>query len=170
MDNNARNVSLLEIPALAELLASSPVVECTCGETLFRIGKSCASLPVIESGHARVYTSSTAGEQTTLYQLKAGAVCPVSLSSLLQHGSYPATAVATRDVKVRYLSGEKLQATISSSPEIFRIFLDAFIDCLYDSVCTAHLLPRAIPNQFPAINSLPTPVNIYRIKTTQEAS
>ncbi|VAW73387.1 hypothetical protein MNBD_GAMMA15-677 [hydrothermal vent metagenome] len=147
MDNNARNVSLLEMPALTELVTSTPVVERMAGETLFRAGDPCLSLPVIESGHARVYASSTAGQQTTLYQLEAGAVCPVSLSSLLQHGAYPVTAVANMDVKIRYISGEKLLAIVSCSPEIFRVFLDTFVDCLSDSVSATHQLMPDLLNK-----------------------
>ncbi|MGB5538448.1 MAG: hypothetical protein WBN08_21380, partial [Thiogranum sp.] len=76
----------------------------------------------------------------TLYRLKPGDICPISLSTLLQHSTYPATATAETTVQIRYLSGEKLQATISSTPEIFSAFLKALTACLYDSGCTTRQL------------------------------
>ncbi len=132
MENNADNVSLLEMPALAGLIAPTPVVECAAGEALFQSGEPCISLPLVLSGNARVYVRDKAGRELTLYRLQPGDVCPISLSALLQHSTYPAAATAETTVQVRYLSGEKLQAAISSTPEVFSAFLDTFTACLHD--------------------------------------
>lgn len=140
MENNADNVSLLDMPALAGLIASTPVVERAAGEALFQSGEPCASLPLIVSGNALVYATDKAGRQVTLYRLKPGDVCPISLSTLLQHSTYPATASAETTVQVRYLPGEKLNAAFSSTPGIFSAFLDTFSDCLFDSMCAARQL------------------------------
>lgn len=140
MKSNTDNVSLLEMPALNGLIASTPAVERAAGEALFRSGEPCTSLPLVVSGNARIYAGDKAGRQVTLYRLKPGDICPISLSTLLQHSTYPATATAETTVQIRYLSGEKLQATISSTPEIFSAFLKALTACLYDSVCTTRQL------------------------------
>lgn len=140
MENNADNVALLEMPALAGLIASTPVVERADGEALFQSGESCTNLPLIVSGNASVYATDKAGRQVTLYRLKPGDICPISLSALLQHGAYPAAASAETTVQLRYLPGEKLKAAFSSTPEIFSAFLDTFADCLFDSMCAARQL------------------------------
>ena len=83
MENNADNVSLLDMPALAGLIASTLVVERAAGEVLFQSGEFCAGLPLIVSGNALVYATDKAGRRVTLYRLKPGDVCPISLSTLL---------------------------------------------------------------------------------------
>lgn len=140
MENSADNVSLLEIPALAGLIASTPVVERAAGEALFQSGEPCSSLPLIVSGNAVTYATDKTGRQITLYRLKPGDICPISLSALLQHSAYPAAASAETTVQLRYLPGEKLKAAFSSTPEIFSAFLDTFADCLYDSMCAVRQL------------------------------
>ena len=150
MENNADNVSLLEIPALAELIASTPVVVRAAGEALFQSGESCSSLPLVVSGNAAIYATDKAGRQVTLYRLKPGDICPISLSALLQHSTYPAAASAETTVQLRYLPGEKLKAAVSSTPEIFSAFLDTFADCLYESECAARQLMLDPPDVRPA--------------------
>ena len=140
MKSNNNNVSLLKTPELAALIASTPIVERAAGDTLFHSGEPCTSLPVIISGNARIHASDSAGHPVTIYRLKGGDVCPISLSALLQHSNYPAAATAETTVQVCYLSGEKMEATINSAPEIFSVFLDTFAGGLYDSVRTARQL------------------------------
>jgi CRP/FNR family transcriptional regulator, anaerobic regulatory protein len=140
MKSNNNNVSLLETPELAALIASTPIVERAAGKPLFHSGEPCISLPIIISGNARIHTRDSAGRPVTLYRLKCGDVCPISLSALLQHSNYPATATAETAVQVCYLSGEKMEAAINRTPEIFSVFLDTFAGGLYDSVRTAHQL------------------------------
>ena len=140
MKSNNNNVSLLETPELAALIASTPIVECAAGETLFHSGEPCTSLPIIISGNARIHARDNAGHPVTLYRLKCGDVCPISLSALLQHSNNPATATAESAVQVCYLSAEKMKAAINSTPEIFGVFLDTFAGGLYDSVRTARQL------------------------------
>ncbi len=140
MENNAANVSLLEMPALAGLIASMPVVERAAGEALFQSGEPCTNLPLVVSGNALIYATDQAGRQVTLYRLHPGDICPISLSALLQHSTYPAAASAETPVQLRYLPGEKLKTAFSSTPEIFSALLATFADCLFDSMCTARQL------------------------------
>ena len=136
----AENTPLLSFPTLAKLAERSPVCEYATGEMIFRSGETCIDLPVIESGNSRVYASNQRGRQVTLYRLKAGAICPVSLSALLNRNLYPVSAITESHTRVRYLPGDALKATLGGTPEIFSAFLDTFARCLYDSVCTAHRL------------------------------
>ena len=140
MAHPVKNTPLLSLPALAKLIKNIPLIEYAAGETLFKAGEHCDSLPVIESGNARVYASSNSGRQVTLYRLQAGEICPISLSTLLKNSNYPVTASAETDIQVRHLSSESLKTALTETPEIFSTFLDTFASCLYDSVCTAHRL------------------------------
>lgn len=134
------SASLLELPALVELINATPLVGRKSGEALFHAGESCTGIPILLSGTARVYTSGNSGRQVTLYRLKPGEVCPVSLSALLQQSVYPAAATAETPLQVRYLAGEDFRKAISQDPETFSIFLNTFAGCLYDSVCLARQL------------------------------
>lgn len=132
--------SPLSLPAIVELIENTPVTAYAAGDVLFKADAPCPGLPVIKTGNARIYASSQAGRQVTLYRLHAGQVCPISLSALLKNSPYPATAVAETPLEVHCLPGETLKATITGKPEIFSVFLNSFADCLYESVCTANRL------------------------------
>jgi len=140
MTSSANDTSIFATPALAELIAATPTVDISVGETLFQSGQPCTHLPLLVAGNARVFASGQSGRQVTLYRLQPDDVCAISLSALLQDSRYPATASAETAVQVRYLDGEKFQAIIRQVPEAFTIFLDSFASCLYDSVCTARQL------------------------------
>ena len=142
MENSADNVSLLEMPELAELIVSTRLVERAAGEILFQSGDLCTTLPLLVSGDARIYATDKNGQQVTLYYLKPGDICPISLSILLQNSVYPASAIADTATLVRYLPGEELKATLNSTPEIFRALLDTFASGLNDSARIAcQLMP-----------------------------
>ncbi|GMQ89406.1 MAG: hypothetical protein BMS9Abin09_0886 [Gammaproteobacteria bacterium] len=149
MKINTGKVSLLDMPELAALIAATPVVKHAAGETLFQSGESCTSLPVVISGNAWIHARDKTGLQVALYRLEPGDACPISLSALLQHSTYPTTATAENNVQVRYLSGEKLQAVINSTPEVFRAFLDTFASGLYDAVRTTRQLMHGDPPDDP---------------------
>jgi CRP-like cAMP-binding protein len=153
MGNNAENVSLLNMPELAELIASTRLVERAAGETLFQSGELCTTLPLLISGDARIYATDKNGQQVTLYYLKPGAVCPISLSILLQNSTYPASAIADTATLIRYLPGEAFTAALNSRPEIFRMLLDTFASGLNDSARIARQLLMSDPNDNPVNTS-----------------
>ena len=47
-----------------------------------------------------------------------------------------AAATAETTLRVRYLAGEKFDIVLGQLPEISSVFLDAFVGCLYDLLCT----------------------------------
>ena len=148
MENSADNVSLLKMPELAELIASTRLVERAAGEVLFQSGDLCTTLPLLISGDARIYATDKNGQQVTLYYLRPSDICPISLSILLQNSVYPASAIADTATLVRYLPGEEFKATLNSTPEIFRALLDTFASGLNDSARIARQLmpdPRDNP-------------------------
>ncbi|TCK18210.1 CRP/FNR family transcriptional regulator [Thiogranum longum] len=136
----ADNRQLLSLPPVVKLIENTPVSGYDTGDMLFNSGEPCAGLPVIISGNARIYASSEAGRQVTLYRLKAGEMCPISLSAVLKNSVYPATAIAESPMEVHFVSGDALKTTLIETPEIFGAFLHTFADCLYESVCTANKL------------------------------
>ena len=148
MGNNTENMSLLERPELAELIASTRLVERAAGEILFHSGDLCTTLPLLVSGNARIYATDKNDQQVTLYYLRPGDICPISLSALLHNSVYPASAIADTATLVRYLPGEEFKATLNGTPEIFRVLLDTFASGLNDSARIARQLipdPRDNP-------------------------
>jgi CRP/FNR family transcriptional regulator len=134
-------VSLLSLPALAPLMDKALRVEHAPGDSLFSPGEPCVHLPVLLSGVAKVYVSNDGNRRVTLYRLRPQAICPISLSALLQNSPYPAGAVAEGHLQVRYLPGDQLKSLIRESQETFSALLESFAGCVYESVRTArHLM------------------------------
>jgi CRP-like cAMP-binding protein len=140
MDLRSDSVSLLTLPALSSLIDDTPLVEHAPGDHLFRPDALCMSLPVVVSGTARIYARNAGNRQITLYRLRAGALCPLSLSTLLQHRRYPAGAIAETHLQVHYLPGEQLTPLIWRSRETFDAVLGDLADCLSGSLGTARQL------------------------------
>ncbi len=136
----ADNRQLLSLRPIAKLVENTPVSGYDVGDVLFKRGAPCPGLPVIIAGNARIYASSETGRQVTLYRLKAGEVCPISLSAILKNSVYPVTATAESPMEVHFVPGDALKKTFIASPEIFSVFLYTFADCLYESVRTANKL------------------------------
>lgn len=131
------NMPLLTIPAMAALIEAAPITEYEPGEVLCHTGEPCSRLAIIMSGQVRVHASDTAGSQVILYRLNAGAICPLSLSALLQNRPYPAVAIAETRSQIRHLSGPALTETVTKTPDLFRAFLDTFATYLYEFVHSA---------------------------------
>jgi CRP/FNR family transcriptional regulator len=125
MTNDPHTTSLLDLPALAELLAATPATEYKHGTPLFRYGDTCSSLPVLVSGTARVYLTGNNERQATLYRLRPGQVCPVALASLLRHRRVAAEAATETAARVCHISGDELGNLARRFPELASLLLDA---------------------------------------------
>lgn len=140
MEVSSGSASLLTLPALSALIENTPLEELAPGDHLFRPDEVCVNLPVVVMGIARVYVRNEHNRQVTLYQLRPGAICPLSLSTLLQNSLYPAGAIAETRVQLRYLPGEKLKPLIQQSREASSALLDTIAGSLYEAIRTARSL------------------------------
>lgn len=140
MTTGYSNFSLSSLPALSDLINATPCHTLNAGQTLFRPGDPCHSLPVLESGSVRVYARGQGKRQVTLYRLETGALCTISLATLLHNGQYPAEAVAETPVSLHYLPAGLLKERLGHEPELFEVVLRLFAGSLHDSIRLARQL------------------------------
>lgn len=70
------------------------------GVELSREGDACPYFPIVESGVIRVYKRSRDGHEVTLYRIRSGESCILTLSCLVRNAAFPAHAIAERDTVV----------------------------------------------------------------------
>lgn len=63
-------------------------------------GDSCNYFPIIQSGIIRVYKMSSSGQEMTLYRIKKGESCILTISCLLSNKRFPAVAFVEEDCEV----------------------------------------------------------------------
>ena len=89
---------------------------CERGEILFNEGDACRGLYVVGSGKVRIYKVSTSGREQVLSIEKPGssfAELPV-----FDGGNYPASAVASEEAKVLFISRKDFQDFCREHPEV----------------------------------------------------
>jgi len=65
-------------------------------QALAQAGGECAYLPLVLQGTLRVYKTSEAGKELTLYRIERGESCVLTATCILNGGSFPAVAEAER--------------------------------------------------------------------------
>lgn len=104
------------MPDVAELLSQCPTlsglpqaevegvrrhaiaVNAPAGTILFDAGAACQALPLVLSGSIRVLKRADTGREISLYRVRPGELCIVTISCLLGGDAYPATGIAESDV------------------------------------------------------------------------
>jgi CRP/FNR family transcriptional regulator len=77
----------------ARIIESAMLTSLDDGDYYFKEGDSCTHLALLGAGDIRVYKSSEAGREITLYHVLPGESCILTASCLLSNISYPAHAV-----------------------------------------------------------------------------
>lgn len=88
------------------------------GERLLHEGDACRSLLFVDSGALRVFKTAESGREITLYRVRAGELCILSLSSLLARTPYTASVSADGATLARELDGETFRALYASEPAL----------------------------------------------------
>lgn len=88
----------------------------SAGEAIFGEGDACAGLYVIESGHIRIFKSSTGGREQVLSIDGPGS--SIAELPVFDGGNYPASGVAVDDVTVLFVSKQDFQALCLAHPEV----------------------------------------------------
>ncbi len=73
-------------------------VHAPAGTLLFDTGQSCQALPLLLSGSIRVFRRAESGREISLYRVRQGEICIVTVSCLLGAEAYPATGIVETDV------------------------------------------------------------------------
>jgi CRP/FNR family transcriptional regulator, anaerobic regulatory protein len=79
-------------------------------------GDACAYFPIVESGIIRVYKLSRDGHEVTLYRLRGGDSCVLTLSCLMQATHFPAHAKTETESVVHLVPAATFKAWTSDLP------------------------------------------------------
>lgn len=79
-------------------------------------GDPCHALPLVMSGHARVYTMGDQGREVTLYRMVAGESCILTASCILGGRTFPAFARAEDETDVWLLPSRTVHAWMHDHP------------------------------------------------------
>jgi len=88
----------------------------TAGELVFAEGDPCAGLYVVESGHIRIFKSSSTGREQVLSIDGPGS--SVAELPVFDGGSYPASASAVEDATVLFVSKDGFQELCLTHPQV----------------------------------------------------
>lgn len=84
---------------------------------LARNGAGCEYLPFVLAGSLRVYKSSEAGRELTLYRIERGDSCVLSATCILNGGSFPAIAKAEGDTDLLLMPARLLLSLADGNAE-----------------------------------------------------
>jgi CRP/FNR family transcriptional regulator len=92
--------TLASLPEAERSLVASQAMAMTApaGAVLFDTGQACEALPLVLSGSIRVFKRAESGREISLYRVRQGELCIVTISCLLGSDAYPATGVAETEV------------------------------------------------------------------------
>jgi CRP/FNR family transcriptional regulator, anaerobic regulatory protein len=96
----ARCPTLSGLPAAeADLvLRQASALAAPAGALLFDTGAACQALPLVLSGSIRVLKRAENGREISLYRVRPGELCIVTISCLLGGDAYPATGIAETEI------------------------------------------------------------------------
>jgi CRP/FNR family transcriptional regulator len=88
----------------------------SAGETVFSEGQPCTGLYIIESGHLRIFKSSSGGREQVLSVDGPGS--SVAELPVFDGGDYPASASAVEDATLLFVSRHDFQALCLAHPQV----------------------------------------------------
>jgi len=102
-------------------------------QTLVRQGDMLSSVFLLLDGVLRVYTVTADGKEATLYLLRRGEVCLLSLNAAFSNGRYPAwVSVETPTARIALLPGPAIRALFAQEPAIQTLVLTSLTVMIRD--------------------------------------
>lgn len=105
------------------ILASANLSRIPAGAHLFRESERCRHFMWLLEGTVRVFKHSPGGREITLYRVKPGELCVLSLQCLLEDSGFPAEAVAESELYGLTLDQRDFDRAIDVSNEFRRYLL-----------------------------------------------
>jgi CRP/FNR family transcriptional regulator, anaerobic regulatory protein len=111
-------------------------------------GSECAFLPFVVEGTLRIYKSSDAGREITLYRIEKGESCVLSATCILNGGGFPAIAEAEGATEVVLLPAQLLTSLVEDNAEWRRFMFGLYakrlenVLALVDEVAFHHMDDR----------------------------
>lgn len=109
-------------PAVRNLVGRARTVTLPAGTQLFRPGAACDNFLLLLDGDIRVYLTSLAGREVTLYRISGGDSCVLTTSCLLGNERYPALGITESDVTALAIDKRRFEAVMDASAT-FRQFV-----------------------------------------------
>lgn len=88
----------------------------SAGEIVFSEGEPCSGLYVVESGHVRIFKSSSGGREHVLSLDGPGS--SIAELPVFDGGNYPASAAAVSDAALLFISKQDFQALCLTHPQV----------------------------------------------------
>jgi CRP/FNR family transcriptional regulator, anaerobic regulatory protein len=83
------------------------------GQFIAMEGEDCDFLPIVKTGLVRVYKLSPNGQEMTLYRIKAGESCILTISCLLTNKKFPAVAFTESESEVILIDAKTVKRWIN---------------------------------------------------------
>jgi CRP/FNR family transcriptional regulator, anaerobic regulatory protein len=123
-------------PKTREALLSNAVTKkLESKQVLVRDGGECRYLPFVVEGTLRLYKTSPAGREITLYRIQKGESCILSATCILNEGSFPAIAEAEGPTEVLLVPSQVIAEYVDDNPD-WRRFLFGLYAKRLDEVLT----------------------------------
>ena len=116
----------LEADVDREVRAAATLQAFAEGTHLFHRSDPCSQLVVVGNGSIRVYAVSDVGRQVTLYRVREGETCLLTLTCVLGNRRYAGQAVAETDLEVALLPAPNFRDWVDRSPRL-REYVFSFI-------------------------------------------
>ncbi|MCB0730195.1 MAG: Crp/Fnr family transcriptional regulator [Ignavibacteriae bacterium] len=94
------------------------------GQFIAMEGDTCNYLPIVKSGQVRVYKLSQSGQEMTLYRIKEGESCILTISCLLTSRKFPAIAFTESESEVILIDSNTVKNWVSK----FSIWREYILD------------------------------------------
>ncbi len=109
--------TLTPSPQLADLMRrAGHTVVLDKGAEVFAPGGEVSVVPLVMEGRVRVFSTTEAGEEITLYEIDPGQVCVLAAAGALSGREYPATAVAETRVNALMVPAEEFLRLFGQDP------------------------------------------------------
>lgn len=103
---------------IGDILSSSRHAFAGRGTLMHCEGQPCTDLELMLSGEKRIYKSSPAGKEITLYEVGPGEACPVNAVCVLSDTPCPLNVMAMTDVSLLLIPAKDLRTLLSTYEEI----------------------------------------------------
>jgi CRP/FNR family transcriptional regulator len=141
-DQKSKSINRLYIlyPQLAEeqrkewltILNEANYVDIPADTLLATVGSCCTSFMLLIEGTVRIYQDSDDGREMTLYRIKEGDVCLMSLNSLIHDKPFRANAKSETEISVVLFEAVDFYHAM----DVSQAFRKLIMSSLVDTVCT----------------------------------
>jgi len=99
------------------VLSRAVTKKLTDKQVLVRDGGECSWLPFVLEGTLRLYKTSPAGREITLYRIKKGESCILSATCIMNGGSFPAVAEAEGATEILLVPSKLIAENVEDNPD-----------------------------------------------------